>query len=353
MRDRSSPLAAGFARPTILLPRLAAEWDAERRRAVLLHELAHVRRRDCRVQLLAQAVCALYWFNPLVWIAVGQLRLERERACDDEVLQHGAVPSSYAAHLLEIARALRPSVRPSAALAMARHSEIEGRLLAVLAVKRRTPFALTRWAIAAVLGVTTVAALGARSTPSAAQVSQRPVPTSGLSLTQDVAVSAVRAVAARARSKARAALETSGDPRARERAVMELAITAQTEAVGPLRKALDDPSQDVREKAALALSFMSGPDVIPALLHALADRDAQVREKAAIGLALRRDARVVEPLMDAMQDPDAQVREKVAIALGTSGDVRSRAALVQALGDSDAQVREKAAAALALLAATK
>ena len=309
----SSPLAAGLLRPTVLLPQIAAAWTVDRRRAVLLHELAHVRRHDCRVQLVAQAACALYWFNPLVWIAASQLRLERERACDDEVLRNGAQPSSYATHLLDIARELRPSLGPSAALAMARRCEIEGRLLAVLADKRRTPFFVTRWAIASVLGITTVVALGAASPP---RLEPRwPERGNASSLWRDAYM--------------------AGMP--------------QSKAIAPLQKALDDPSQDVREKAAMSLSLLSGADVVPALLQALADRDSQVREKAAIGLALRRDARVIDPLIAAMQDPDSQVREKVAIALGTSGDRRARVPLVNALRDRDSQVREKAAAALILL----
>jgi beta-lactamase regulating signal transducer with metallopeptidase domain len=314
----TSPLAIGLWRSTLLLPTTAAAWPAERRRAVLIHELAHIRRGDCGVQALTHAACALYWFNPLVWMAAARLRSERERACDDEVLRSGTQASAYAAHLLDIARGLRPALRPSAALAMARPSELEGRLLAVLAHGRaRVPARGSRWAIATTLALATVAALGAtplaRSTPAAT-------------------------APARA-ANFRWSYEAFTEPRVR----------ADRGAIQPLQAALEDGDQDVREKAALSLALMSGADVIPALLKALADSDAQVREKAALGLSLRRDPRVVDALVSAMSDRDAQVREKVAMALGTSGDPRALPVLERALQDPDAQVREKAVTGLRLL----
>jgi beta-lactamase regulating signal transducer with metallopeptidase domain len=319
--EHVSPLATGLVRASVLLPATAAAWTADRRRAVLLHELAHIKRRDCRVQLVAQAACVLYWFNPLVWMAAAALRRARERACDDEVLRWGAQASNYAAHLLDIAREMRPSLRPSAALAMARPSELEGRLLSVLAAGRaRVPLRGTRWVVVSVLSMTTAAALAATSittVPATAPAATGEAPR--YVVTEDVTASSYPPPTPRAQSEA--TLDTSADP------------------------------QD-RERATLALAFTSGKDVIPALLKALEDPDSQVREKAAIGLALRRDARVVEPLIKAMADSDSQVREKVAIALGTSGDQRAQDALKRALADPDAQVREKAAAGLILFGLT-
>jgi Tol biopolymer transport system component/beta-lactamase regulating signal transducer with metallopeptidase domain len=127
------PMTWGLLRPVVLLPSDAQNWSEERRRLVLLHELAHIQRADCLTQLLAQIACALYWFNPLTWLAARQLRMERERACDDQVLHAGARASAYAQHLLEIARGARgASCASLAAVAMARPSQLEGRLLAVL-----------------------------------------------------------------------------------------------------------------------------------------------------------------------------------------------------------------------------
>ena len=130
-KRRIVPLVWGIFRPRLVLPREAHTWDESRLGAVLLHELAHVKRRDLLVMLLTQVACALHWFNPLVWLAAWRLHMERERACDDLVLAAGVKASDYAEHLLHVATKLE-TPGPVGALAMARPSRLEGRLLAVL-----------------------------------------------------------------------------------------------------------------------------------------------------------------------------------------------------------------------------
>ena len=127
------PMAWGIFRGCVLLPSQARQWSKSQLRAVLFHELGHLKRRDPLVHLLAQGVCALYWFNPMVWIAAWRLHVERERACDDLVLQSGLGASDYAKHLLDIVAGIRGQRSVSAmALAMAKPSQLEGRLLAIM-----------------------------------------------------------------------------------------------------------------------------------------------------------------------------------------------------------------------------
>jgi beta-lactamase regulating signal transducer with metallopeptidase domain/HEAT repeat protein len=131
-RDAKMPFACGLATPTIVLPAECEGWSQERRLAVLLHELAHVRRRDLLGHTLGRLVCAVYWFHPLVWTAARQLRAESERACDDLALACGTRATDYAEHLLDIVTSVRREGTPMVALAMARRKEFEGRMLAIL-----------------------------------------------------------------------------------------------------------------------------------------------------------------------------------------------------------------------------
>jgi TonB family protein len=96
-------MTLGVRQPLILLPPRHREWHPSKIRAVLLHELAHIRRRDCLLQWLPQAVCALHWFNPLAWFARAQMLCESERACDDAVVRAGTSGPDFARDLLEIA----------------------------------------------------------------------------------------------------------------------------------------------------------------------------------------------------------------------------------------------------------
>ena len=130
--DAKMPFACGVLKPTIVLPAESEAWSLDRRRAVLLHELAHVRRHDLLGHTLGRLACAVYWFHPLVWTAARRLRSESERACDDLALACGTRATDYAEHLLDIVTSVRGDSTPLVALAMARRKEFEGRMLAIL-----------------------------------------------------------------------------------------------------------------------------------------------------------------------------------------------------------------------------
>ena len=102
----STPLTAGILRPYIIIPSDAESWDADHREIVLRHELAHIARVDAFISILCGIACAIYWFNPLVWLSSARLRSEQERSCDDRVIMLGTPQADYASHLLEVAKSL-------------------------------------------------------------------------------------------------------------------------------------------------------------------------------------------------------------------------------------------------------
>ena len=131
----AAPATCGIRRHTILFPVDVATWTDEDILRATVHEVAHVRRADCLVNAIARAVCAAYWFHPLVWVAWRRLGLEAERACDDAVLRR-AEADAYADQLVTLAGRLSSSARHPL-LAMANRSDLVQRVTAVL--DRRQP----------------------------------------------------------------------------------------------------------------------------------------------------------------------------------------------------------------------
>jgi beta-lactamase regulating signal transducer with metallopeptidase domain len=179
-RVQSVPVTFGIRRSTIVIPAIADSWDDDRRTAVMLHELAHIARRDCLTQAMARAACAVYWFHPGAWWIARRLRVERELACDDRVIAAGSPPREYAGHLLEIAYSLSGDRAPALVVSMARPRQLEGRVLAALdgGTNRRVP-AFRAWMTSGAIAASLLVPLAAaRPAPTAANV---PAPENGRS----------------------------------------------------------------------------------------------------------------------------------------------------------------------------
>lgn len=150
-------MVGGVFRPVIMLPMNARAWTAERRKTVLTHELIHIRRFDVLRQWLGGVALALYWFHPLSWLAARGAALSREQACDEGVLLLGTPASAYARHLLELAA--QPTAEPGAlALPMVQRSQLERRVVDILAPRRPGPgglFALVLCTLLIVSGLAT------------------------------------------------------------------------------------------------------------------------------------------------------------------------------------------------------
>jgi beta-lactamase regulating signal transducer with metallopeptidase domain len=354
----SVPMTCGLARPTILLPISARQWDASRVRVVLLHELAHVRRRDCLVHCLTQAALALHWYNPLMWLAQARLRAERERACDDLVLVAGTHAPDYAEHLLDIARQFRRQPVGVAAVAMARPSELEGRLLAILdPLRSRRPADRARllWAVAsAALIVLPIAGFRLQASalvpdePEVQAATPTPAPTPAPAPTPIPAPAPAPAapsggVKGGVRGGVAGGVRTAPEQSANTAAISD---ATREQVAKALAGALKDDNPAVRQQAMQALAQMQSPLAFEPMVAALKDTNADVRHQAAFSLAQLDDARAVGPLTAALKDSVADVRQQAAFALGQLHAKEAVQALVAALEDADDDVREQAAFAL-------
>lgn len=180
-QETEVPLTAGMLRPKVVLSPDFEEWRPLRGDAVLRHELAHIKRMDAITHGLANLAIAVYWFHPLVWKTVTAMRAEGERACDDYVLAAGTRASEYAHELLEIAASLRQPDY-TAALGMARRSELEGRVMAILnpamrrgSISRNTVFAVITLMLALTLPLAAMRPLPPQNATGPAKV-QKPSP---------------------------------------------------------------------------------------------------------------------------------------------------------------------------------
>ena len=342
------PFACGLVKPVIVLPSSCDEWSIDRREAVLMHELAHISRGDLAMNTLSHFVRALYWFHPLAWLAAYRLRVEGERACDDAVLRAGALPSDYAEHLLSIVRTVGNTV-PTVALAMARRSDFEGRLLAILeaGVPRAGLTRMRAAGMAAVflVAVMPLAAMAPANAPEAHAL-QQPAPTAAaLPASEQSSGGAVTAL-----------IETLSDanPAVRVAAVTSLGRLGDPRAIAALAKAMrEDPDPRVREAAAYALGGIDDSRAVAPLLEALkSEKASSVREKIVHSLGEIKDPIAVSGISAVVKDPSAAVRREAVWALGELEDPAGIPALLTMVKDEDADVRQHTAEALGQLKVT-
>ncbi len=407
--DVKMPFAAGLFSSTIVLPVESESWSADRRSAVLVHELGHVRRRDLIGHTLGRIACALYWFHPLVWTAARRLRAESEQACDDLALTFGARPSDYAEHLLDIVTCVRNHNTPWVALAMAHRKEFEGRMLAILnpELPRRAPsragtasYAMALAGLALLIGAATPvarpsSAVGQQATDQRQVVqdtASAPVANPTPEPRPDQAANPDPKATANVRTNSHTASSISTDVSTRTDMAIQLqfgkdgknlAKIADSAVVRALMARLRDEDPEVREAAAHALGRIGDPMAIPDLVRALDDSQPKVQEAVLDALSefergvpeapIRRmltadNANMRERAIDILSnmhakgslqaitklvaDPNADVRQRAISTLEEFGDPSSAAAILPALNDPAPDVRQEAIQALAELGGT-
>ena len=337
---RAMPMVWGVLRPKLLLPSQCDGWPERRCQAVLLHELGHVKRWDCASKLMAQAACALHWFNPLVWIAAKRMHVEAERACDDLVISSGAAPGDYAEQILEIASGCRTSpLAAHGAIAMARRSHLEGRLLAILDHRRnRRPLTPVGALVAAVLIVGVAAVVASVRAAGPAEPSQQaPQGDRGARETPSDAAPA---------EPPKRAKPTSGASDA-------TAVPPGTKTAAELLRALKTAQSDAAQaEVARRLIGWGDRSIVPDLVEMLKSEDRGARCRAGRVLAALGDQRglaaVLAELNDTGPRPTKMIRSDgkpnvpgqvqsdryyAVHVLGEIGDRRAVPALIEALQD--------------------
>jgi beta-lactamase regulating signal transducer with metallopeptidase domain len=285
--DVRMPSSVGVWQPLVLVPGDAKDWDADCGRSVLIHELAHVARWDYLQHLLVETVRALYWPNPLVWLAAGRQTMERERACDDHTLRLGVRSTTYVTTLLEMALS---QVAPSGALAMARQSQLAERIWNIMSNETdRSPLS-RRVGLLAAVGAALVA-----------------VPLAAFDVWQMDQQQSVAQLIGQLQDQ---------DPAVRRHAAWALGEREDPRGVGPLAGVLDDGVADVRLVAAWALGEIKDRSAIQPLEELLErDPDLLVREMAALALGEMEDPAVVHALLTTLRQTE-ELRGAVVWALG-------------------------------------
>lgn len=128
-----SPVTFGTLHPVIILPSLAYCRDQDMLNNILVHELSHIKRCDHLAYIAAYCLASLNWFNPFVWLALRQVSINAEFACDDEVLKTDCPQTEFAGQLLRIVRmSLKPGQQRLAGSTMVTRSDLTLRVENIL-----------------------------------------------------------------------------------------------------------------------------------------------------------------------------------------------------------------------------
>ena len=299
------PFVTGLVRHAVIVPVSSSEWSNDEWHSVVAHEVSHLVRRDPQLRAVSMLLCAMHWFNPLIWWLAARSQRDAEMATDALVLASGVKPSVYAGALLSLAERAAPAWSPRFALLFARRGSLEPRVRAVLGPRVLDPGMRrgTRWCTPMVFLVAATGVGGVRLVPGADLPAKKQRAPS--SATFGIGVPAAR-VAPVSRPSGRGGVTARLLDNRRDRRALSLAQSPAAAAVpGPV--ALNDTAE-------------SGTDWT---------------------------AGAVAGLIVALRDSSSHVRLAAAEALGAFGTAGAEGALQRARGDSDRSVRDAVNRALA------
>ncbi len=131
-----TPVMMGFIKPVILLPvAVMSQLSTDQLEAILLHELAHIKRHDYLVNILQTFIETVLFFNPIIWIISSSIRRERENCCDDLVLAHTNEPLHYA-HALSLLEAGKQAQNNISLAATGKHQHLFDRIKRIMEMKK-------------------------------------------------------------------------------------------------------------------------------------------------------------------------------------------------------------------------
>jgi bla regulator protein BlaR1 len=133
----------GIVRPVLLWPAaIAGQVSDDHVEAIVAHELCHVRRRDNLTAMLHMIVEALFWFHPVVWWLGGRLVEDRERACDEAVVDSGRERRVYAESILKVCEFCVES--PLSCVAGVSGADLKQRIAQIMSHRAARPIGLGR-----------------------------------------------------------------------------------------------------------------------------------------------------------------------------------------------------------------
>ncbi len=353
--ELQTPLATGFFRHNILLPSAWTTWNRDHLEYVLLHEAAHMKRRDMLTQFIVHIIAGLFWFNPAVWFAQKQFVIEREHACDDLVVAHSNNPQRYADMLLEFAQKSFAMPRAAyAGLSMARSSQLEGRLLSILKSKkqRASTLNLIRTALVCIIIIFPILCLSPfaiGNETSTIDTTHTALVIESLKYALNDDDDGVRRKAVRTLGKINSPKSTELLLQALQRANNDWAVElnaakillqrGEISALGKFIAGLSDEDAKTRKRSAKILRELKHPASLQALVKAINEQDDKVRKEIIHALCELRIDGALEPLRQAAKDEDADIRRIAVWGLGEMENPKTLKYLYDALDDLDAKVR--------------
>jgi beta-lactamase regulating signal transducer with metallopeptidase domain/HEAT repeat protein len=408
--DVRSPILLGWLRPCIIVPTDWPQRSIQSQRAALLHELAHVRRRDHLLAPLLDIIRIAFFFHPLVRSLLAQLEHERELLCDEMVVRLGIDRRDYARLLLEFGRSSGRLAWPAVSLPMSRRRTVKIRIYHLLEddMERWIRPLPVRWAVVLGAGLLTLS-LGLasyrawaeekkrfelpdrkaeqqllRSKPAESAIQREDLRYGGKDFNQwrtdtltelkgSIRVDGMKAFAAFGANgygpeATQAILEImrgydttqkhqSDDDSAVLWAAYQAVAKIGPAALSTLTQAVEEKNRNERHFAVQALEQMRSDarSAVPVLLKAMKNEDIGTRLRAldAVRLIDSHAKGFVPALIEALKDKDERMRSTASATLSQSGIVKkvkhtksAIPALLEALQDQEAEVRLNALGAL-------